>query len=280
MLLHGRQPVLPHGLRLQRRAPSVPTRSRVWPDYSKRTYFCAELAAAYFQNGEYGKAVHWYELAAQLDPSDPELLAKLADAHVYDGSYAVAEPLFAEYVSRAASGGPAIWMLKRLALPSLMRTTHVTAQRRDTLAAERVVASAGPEALQQAWEFDALCPSAWELAVQAAVSDVEPDLALLVLCAFPVSGASRPWPFLLLLSFLAEGRHELFRLSVEGAWVSEQEHLVEQVLEVIKGLDADVRRPFLAALNAEIEELRQRSELGTVRVLDAGGGVTSAELEI
>ncbi len=33
------------------------------PEYEQRSYYCAERAAAYFENGRYLECVKWYEAA-------------------------------------------------------------------------------------------------------------------------------------------------------------------------------------------------------------------------
>ncbi len=252
-----------------------------WPDYRQRSYYCAELAAGYFENDQYEHAVQWYRSARRLDPADLALLAKQADAHVYDGSYAEGERLLAEYSSSDVSGSPAIWALKRLALLALMEMTQVVAQHRNPEAAERLLVAEGPSAVDRAWRLDALCPAAWSSVVeQGWGGDVGARNALLILCAFPARGALQPWGYLLLLTHVTEEQPDLFRLSVAAAWFRLREQLVDEVMQVSSALDATLRRSLLAALNLEIERLRAEPEFGTARMLDQDGGVTSFNIRI
>jgi len=252
----------------------------LWPEYRKRAYFCAELAAAHFENGDRTAAVEWYKLAYELDPEEHHSLAKQADAVAYSGDYESAVQLFGEYEEVAGAAASAIWVLKRVALLALIQTTGVTSQTRHEADAAELIESNGSSAVAAAWALDALAPPAWVSVInEDGDADERLITALLVLCAFSTAGASEPWGFLLIILH-ADEREDLFKLAVAAGWGRAGEEFVEDVLFTASALEPSLRDPLLLDLEAEVTRLREAPVRGTVRFSDPGGSHEAFVVEL
>ncbi len=246
------------------------------PDYEQRAYYCAERAAAYFENGRYLESVQWYEAAQRLDPNDLSLLAKLADAYTYHGDYRTAADLMERYAAGPADEQSSLWLFHEFALSSLMRVTQLERQRRGPEAALRRHTEGDDPAA--AWQLDALCPSAWAELLSDSDDDQTLD-ALLVLCAYHSGQSAALWPHLLLAA-ARRGERELFALTMDIAWFVRGEELVEDMVDALAGLEQPLRSTLAADFDADIQRLREKREPARVRFLAEDGGPEVFEIAL
>ncbi len=204
---------------------------------------------------------------AALDADDLSLLAKLADAHTYNGGYRTAAELMELYAAGPPDQQSPLWLFHKAALSSLLAVTRLERQRRQPEAAARRQAKGkGPAA---AWQLDALCLPAWAELLSDSNDDAVLD-ALLVLCAYHPGESEVLWPDLLLTAARRSDRGP-FALSMDAAWFVRGEQLVEDMVDALANLEQPLRSTVTTDFDAEVQRLRVQRELAHVRVLAEGG---------
>lgn len=244
---------------------------RLYPGYAEREYFCAEIAAAAFESGDYDASLDWYRRAQRMT-GDPDFHARVADVQAHQGSYAEAIESFNAYGTAAEHPQP-IWWLAYVGLQWACGQTGITTQVRDVDAAS-ISGSAGlktddmDKRLRLLWDSvraDVMCGSSWwNIGLVHAHAQRFEDAVMPMVIGCVDHGAPSEFADTALVAIFA-GRADLCEALIEAAvwrFGSEFMNAALQVAEAQRFRSA----PFLDLVGAIASQVERQSG-GTIRLL-------------
>lgn len=248
------------------------------PGYLERKYFMRELAGILFLSGRYRLAVQFYKRAIDLG-EEGDCCALYADALMFAGRYRESREAFDAYLTSTPDAASE-WRLKAWALQGIRRTLGCDEQKRQTVAAIKLVphdikpcSEEIRQKLEEALRHDALCGLAWfNLGVLESQTGKREDAFLSFLMASLINrGDVEAWCNAMGLGISSEQYRSIFPYVLETAFRINGEDFLEQLARLAQGQPKGFPvTEFLNRINECLSLIARERQPFEVRLLGKG----------